>query len=80
MRHAGTKVGFSNLGPGARIGALGGNCVNLTRTPPTPCVFSITGATNSGTTTPGASTHTDHGELQRRHQLLRAAGRRSPPR
>ena len=30
IRHAGTKVGFSNLGPGAGIGAPGGNCVNPT--------------------------------------------------
>ena len=30
MRHAGTKVGFSNLGPGSGIGAPGGNCVNTT--------------------------------------------------
>jgi serine protease len=60
IRHAGTKVGFSNLGPGAGIGAPGGNCVNTTLTPQTPCVFPITAAVNAGTTTPGASTYTDH--------------------
>jgi serine protease len=60
IRHAGTKVGFSNLGPGAGIGAPGGNCVNTTITPATPCVFSITAAVNTGTTTPGASGYTDH--------------------
>jgi serine protease len=59
IRHAGTKVGFSNLGPGAGIGAPGGNCVNLTITPTTPCLFSITAATNLGTTTPGQSSYTD---------------------
>ena len=60
IRHAGTKVGFSSLGPGAGIGAPGGNCVNTTVTPSTPCVFSITAAVNNGTTTPGASGYTDH--------------------
>ena len=60
IRHAGTKVGFSSLGPGAGIGAPGGNCVNTTITPTTPCVFSITAAVNNGTTTPGASGYTDH--------------------
>jgi serine protease len=60
IRHAGTKVGFSNLGPGAGIGAPGGNCVNTTITPATPCVFSITAAVNNGTTTPGTSGYTDH--------------------
>jgi serine protease len=59
IRHAGTKVGFSSLGPGAGIGAPGGNCVNLTVTPSTPCLFPITAATNSGAQTPGASTYTD---------------------
>ena len=60
IRHAGTKVGFSNLGPGAGIGAPGGNCVNTNVTPATPCLFSITAAVNNGTTTPGASGYTDH--------------------
>ena len=36
LRHAGTKVGYSSLGPGADIGAPAGNCVNTTVTrPPT---------------------------------------------
>ena len=62
IRHAGTKVGFSSLGTEAGIGAPGGNCVNPG--PPfnagNPCVFSITAASNAGTTTPGASAYTDH--------------------
>jgi len=68
LRHAGTKVGFSNLGPEAGIGAPGGNCVNAAPftnpspgNPGNPCVFSITAALNAGTTTPGASTYTDRG-------------------
>lgn len=62
IRHAGTKVGFSNLGLEAGIGAPGGNCVNAQPFNPTtnPCVFSITAALNAGATTPGASTYTDH--------------------
>ena len=56
IRHAGTKVGFSNLGAGADIGAPGGNCVNVG----SPCLFPITSALNAGVTTPGASTYTDH--------------------
>jgi serine protease len=55
IRHAGTKVGFSNLGTEVGIGAPGGNCVNQGP----PCLFSITAAVNAGTTTPGASTYTD---------------------
>ena len=61
IRHAGTKVGFSNLGPGTGIGAPGGNCVNPQPfTALNPCLFPITAAVNSGTTTPVASTYTDH--------------------
>lgn len=56
LRHAGTKVGFSNLGNGADIGAPGGNCVNTAAGQ--PCQFSIIAATNAGATTPGQSTYT----------------------
>ncbi len=55
LRHAGTKVGFSNLGPQVGIAAPGGNCVNLVG----PCLFSIVVATNTGSTTPLASSYTD---------------------
>lgn len=55
LRHIGTKVGFSNLGPDLSIGAPGGNCVNLGP----PCLFSIVVATNTGTTTPVAPAYTD---------------------
>jgi serine protease len=57
LRQIGTKVGFSNLGPGADIGAPGGNCVNVAAGQ--PCLFSILVATNSGQTTPAVSTYTD---------------------
>ncbi|WP_067281229.1 S8 family peptidase [Mitsuaria sp. 7] len=50
LRHSGTKVGFSNLGPQVTISAPGGNCVNSTGA----CLYPILSTTNSGTTTPVA--------------------------
>jgi serine protease len=57
IRHVGTKVGFSNLGPGVALSAPGGNCVNVGAGE--PCLFSIDTTTNLGLTTPGASGYTD---------------------
>jgi len=57
IRHVGTKVGFSNLGPGVALGAPGGNCVNIG--PGEPCLFSIDTTTNLGTQAPAASGYTD---------------------
>ena len=57
LRHIGTKVGFSNVGTTAGLGAPGGNCVNTGAGQ--PCVFSIVVATNTGTTAPVAPTYTD---------------------
>lgn len=54
LRHIGTKVGFSSLGTEVGISSPGGNCV-LTDS----CLFSIVVATNTGTTTPLASSYTD---------------------
>lgn len=51
IRQAGTKVGFSSLGPEVTVSAPAGNCVNLSGT----CVYSIQTTTNSGTTTPVAA-------------------------
>jgi serine protease len=48
IRHAGTKVGFSSLGPEVTVSAPAGNCVNGTGT----CVYSLQTTTNSGTTAP----------------------------
>ena len=50
LRHIGTKVGFSDLGPEISIAAPGGNCINTN--PGTECVYPIVTTTNSGTTTP----------------------------
>jgi serine protease len=56
IRHAGSKVGFSSLGPEVALAAPGGNCVNVNGG---PCLFSLDTTSNSGTTTPGAFTFTD---------------------
>ena len=53
LRHAGTKVGFSDLGAEIAIAAPGGNCINTA--PGTPCVYPILAASNTGTTVPVAA-------------------------
>jgi serine protease len=53
IRQAGTKVGFSSLGPEVALSAPAGNCINTTLGQ--PCVYSIQTTTNSGTSTPVAS-------------------------
>jgi serine protease len=57
VRHIGTKVGFSNLGPSIGIAAPGGNCVSTGAGQ--PCLFSIITATNLGSTVPTSSSYTD---------------------
>ncbi|MBI3349862.1 MAG: S8 family peptidase [Burkholderiales bacterium] len=54
VRHVGTKVGFSSIGPEVAIAAPGGNCVNTTGA----CLYPILTATNSGATTASASGYT----------------------
>ena len=56
IRHAGSKVGFSNLGPEVTIAAPGGNCVNINGG---PCLFSLNTTSNSGDRTPGTNNYTD---------------------
>jgi len=51
LRHVGSKVGFSSIGPEVSIAAPGGNCVNLTGA----CLYPMFSTTNRGTTTPVAS-------------------------
>lgn len=50
VRHAGTKVGYSDLGPEIAIAAPAGNCVNLSGA----CLYPLLTTSNSGTTTPVA--------------------------
>jgi serine protease len=57
IRHAGTKVGFANLGSDVTIAAPGGNCVNVGAGE--PCLFSLDTTTNLGVTIPGANGYTD---------------------
>ncbi len=56
LRHIGTKVGFSNLGPEIALSAPGGNCVNVSGG---PCLFSIDTTVNSGTTAPASNIYTN---------------------
>ncbi len=57
IRHVGTKVGFSSLGPEVSLSAPAGNCVNTGANE--PCLFSIETTTNTGTTAPATNTYTD---------------------
>ena len=59
LRHAGTKVGFADLGPEIAIAAPAGNCVNVDVAQ--PCLYPIVATTNRGTRAPdpAGSTYTD---------------------
>jgi serine protease len=56
LRHAGTKVGYSNVGPGLAVGAPAGNCVNTAANQ--PCLNELVTTTNLGTETPGTNDYT----------------------
>jgi serine protease len=71
IRHSGTKVGFSNLGPELTVASPGGNCVNPATgaAPPAdpytvamPCEYSIVTAFNTGKTNAAVngSSYTDN--------------------
>ena len=55
LRHLGTKVGFSNLGPEVAISAPGGNCGSLSG----PCLYTIDTTYDVGTTVPAGPSYTD---------------------
>lgn len=58
VRHEGTKVGYSNVGPQNFIAAPAGNCVNdVIDNPSLPCLYPILSTTNSGATTPAGSSY-----------------------
>ena len=57
LRHAGTKVGFSDLGAQIGLAAPGGNCINTARG--SPCLYPILAATNTGSQGPVASSWTN---------------------
>lgn len=56
IRHAGSKVGFSNLGPEVTLAAPGGNCVNINGG---PCLFSLDTTSNDGTQGPNNYIYTN---------------------
>ncbi len=55
LRHVGTKVGFSDVGPELSIAAPGGNCVNLSGA----CLYPILTTADSGAQGPVSSIYTD---------------------
>jgi len=55
IRHLGTKVGYSNIGPQVSVAAPAGNCVNLNG----PCLYPLVTTTNSGKTNQAANTYSD---------------------
>lgn len=55
IRQAGTKVGYSSLGPEAALAAPAGNCVNTSGA----CLFPIDTTVNMGTTVPAGNGYTD---------------------
>ncbi|MFT7722681.1 MAG: S8 family peptidase [Roseateles sp.] len=59
LRHVGTKVGFSSVGPEVSIAAPGGNCINIGAGQ--PCLYPMVSTTNRGTTAPvaGDASYTD---------------------
>ncbi|MEO6078695.1 MAG: S8 family serine peptidase [Steroidobacteraceae bacterium] len=57
IRHAGTKVGYSNLGPEIAVAAPAGNCVNTGLNQ--PCLFALATTTNSGTLGPVSNVYSD---------------------
>ena len=62
LRHIGTKVGFSDIGPEITLSAPGGNCINTAAG--SACLYPILTTSNSGATTPtaagaGGSVYTD---------------------
>lgn len=52
LRHTGSKVGFSDLGPEVGIAAPAGNCVNTEAS--SPCLYPILTTSNNGTRGPNA--------------------------
>jgi serine protease len=57
LRHAGTKVGYSNLGPEIALSAPAGNCG--TSVAGAPCLYTLDTTFNFGTTTPTTNGYTD---------------------
>jgi len=59
VRHIGTKVGYSNIGPEVTLAAPAGNCVNDPVTPGQPCLFPVLSTGNAGATTPAGAIYSN---------------------
>jgi serine protease len=59
VRHIGSKVGYSSIGPQVAIAAPAGNCVNATGA----CLYPILTTTNKGTTTPSSNSYSDSSDI-----------------
>lgn len=57
LRHVGTKVGYSDVGPQVTLSAPGGNCVNVDDSG--PCLYPIVTTLNAGTQGPAASIYSN---------------------
>lgn len=57
LRHVGTKVGYSDVGPQVALSAPGGNCVNVDDSG--PCLYPIVTTLNAGTQGPAASIYSN---------------------
>lgn len=55
LRHMGTKVGYSNLGPEVVVAAPAGNCVSTNGV----CLYPLLTTTNTGTSAPASNTYSD---------------------
>lgn len=55
VRHLGSKVGYSNVGPEMAVAAPAGNCVNLAGA----CLYPLMTTINSGSTSPGENIYSD---------------------
>jgi len=60
LRQAGTKVGYSSLGPEVALGAPAGNCGDSFTTAESACVYSMTTTTNLSTTSPATPDANDY--------------------
>ncbi|HXY96311.1 MAG TPA: S8 family serine peptidase [Steroidobacteraceae bacterium] len=60
LRQAGTKVGYSSLGPEVALGAPAGNCGDSFTTAESACVYTMTTTTNLSTTSPATPDANDY--------------------
>jgi len=60
LRQAGTKVGYSSLGPEVALGAPAGNCGDSFTGGETACVYTMTTTTNLSTTSPAVPDANDY--------------------